>query len=159
MTPCYCGTLGGLSVLVGSLTYPSPARMFEPSCFGRLLYLEAGLTSWPLLALPGLCLMPDLWSRQPAPEASSDRHRWLWPCLPRFRLLLPLAFAVCWVVFMSGLVPYLHPSTDDGYDLPDLTLDLTILQYSSWVLACASTPCGVFVLCLCLCSLLALNFV
>ena len=60
MTPCYCGTLGGLHVLAGSLTYPSPGRMFEPSCFGRLQCLEAGLTSRPLLALPGLCLMPDL---------------------------------------------------------------------------------------------------
>ena len=60
MTPCYCGTLGGLHVLVGSLTYPSPGRMFEPSCFGRLQCLEAGLTSRPLLALPGLCLMPAL---------------------------------------------------------------------------------------------------
>ena len=60
MTPCYCGTLGGLHVLVGSFTYPSPGRMFEPSCFGRLQCLEAGLTSRPLLALPGLCLMPDL---------------------------------------------------------------------------------------------------
>ena len=60
MTPCYCGTLGGLHVLVGSLTYPSPGRMFEPSCFGRLQCLEAGLTSRPLLALPGLCLIPDL---------------------------------------------------------------------------------------------------
>ena len=60
LTPCYCGTLGGLPVLVGSLTYPSPGRMFEPSCFGRLLCHEAGLTSRPLLALPGLCLMPDL---------------------------------------------------------------------------------------------------
>ena len=60
MTPCYCGTLGGLHVLVGSLTYPSPGRMFEPSCFGRLQCLEAGLTSRPFLALPGLCLMPDL---------------------------------------------------------------------------------------------------
>ena len=59
MTPCYCGTLGGLHVLVGSLTYPSPGRMFEPSCFGHLQCLEAGLTR-PLLALPGLCLMPDL---------------------------------------------------------------------------------------------------
>ena len=28
MTPCYCGTLGGLHVLVGSLTSPSPGRMF-----------------------------------------------------------------------------------------------------------------------------------
>ena len=60
MTPCYCGMLGGFHVLVGSLTYPSPGRMFEPSCFGRLQCLEAGLTSRPLLALPGLCLMPDL---------------------------------------------------------------------------------------------------
>ena len=59
MTPCYCGMLGGLHVLVGSLTYPSPGRMFEPSCFGRLQCLEAGLTSRPLLALPGLFLMPD----------------------------------------------------------------------------------------------------
>ena len=60
MTPCYCGMLGGLHVLVGSFTYPSPGRMFEPSCFGRLQCLEAGLTSCPLLALPGVCLMPDL---------------------------------------------------------------------------------------------------
>ena len=60
MTPCYCGTLGGLHVLVGSLPYPSPGRMFESSCFGRLQCLEAGLTSRPLLALPGLCLLPDL---------------------------------------------------------------------------------------------------
>ena len=60
MTPCYCGTLGGLHVLVGSLPYPSPGRMFEPSCLGRLQCHEAGLTSRPLLALPGLCLMPDL---------------------------------------------------------------------------------------------------
>ena len=60
MTPCYCGTLGGLYVLVGSLTYPSPGRMFELSCYGRLQCQEAGLTYSPLLALPGLCLMPDL---------------------------------------------------------------------------------------------------
>ena len=55
MTPCYSSTLGGLSVLVGSLTYPSPGRMFEPSCFVRLWCHEAGLTYRPLLALPGLC--------------------------------------------------------------------------------------------------------
>ena len=60
MIPCYCGMLGGLHVLVGSLTYPSLGRMFEPSCFGRLQCLEAGLTSRLLLALPELCLMPDL---------------------------------------------------------------------------------------------------
>ena len=60
LTPCCSGMLGGLSVLVGSLTYPSPGRMFEPSCHGRLLCHEAGLTYRPLLALPGICLMPDL---------------------------------------------------------------------------------------------------
>ena len=60
MTPCYGGTLGGLHVLVGSLTYPSPGCMFEPSCFGCLQCLEAGLTSCSLLTLPGLWFMPDL---------------------------------------------------------------------------------------------------
>ena len=87
MNPCYCGTLGGLYILVGSLPYPSPGRMFEPSCYGRLLCQEDELMYRPLLALPGLCLMPDLSSGQPAPDASSDRHRWRWPCLPHFRLL------------------------------------------------------------------------
>ena len=36
MTPCNCGALGGLYVLVGSFTYPSPGRMFGPSYGGRL---------------------------------------------------------------------------------------------------------------------------
>ena len=36
MTPCFCGALGGLYVLVGSLTYPSPGRMLGPSCSGHL---------------------------------------------------------------------------------------------------------------------------
>ena len=36
LTPCNWGALGGLYVLVGSLTYPSPGRMFGPSCCGRL---------------------------------------------------------------------------------------------------------------------------
>ena len=49
MTPCNCGALGGLYVLVGSLTYPAPGRMFEPSCLGRLLCHEAGLMYRPLL--------------------------------------------------------------------------------------------------------------
>ena len=49
--------------------------------------LEAGLTSRPLLALPGLCLMPDLQSRQPAPEASSDRHSVASALSSSFRLL------------------------------------------------------------------------
>ena len=36
LTPCFCGALGGLSVLVGSLTSPSPGRMLGPSCRGHL---------------------------------------------------------------------------------------------------------------------------
>ena len=44
MNPCDCGALGGLYVLVGSLIYPSPGRMFGPSCCGRLLCRETGLT-------------------------------------------------------------------------------------------------------------------
>ena len=42
LTPCYCGVLGGLHVLVGSLTSPSPGRLFEPSSLGRLLCLRQG---------------------------------------------------------------------------------------------------------------------
>ena len=41
LTPCYCGVLGGLHVLVGSST-PSPGRLFEPSYLGRLLCLRLG---------------------------------------------------------------------------------------------------------------------
>ena len=47
MTPCNCGALGGLYVLVGSLTYPSQGRMFEPSCCGRLQCQETGLNYRP----------------------------------------------------------------------------------------------------------------
>ena len=36
LTPCYCGALGGLSVLVGSLTSPSPGHKLGPSCRGHL---------------------------------------------------------------------------------------------------------------------------
>ena len=36
MTPCDRGALGGLYILVGSVTYPSPGRMFGPSCLGLL---------------------------------------------------------------------------------------------------------------------------
>ena len=42
LTPCYCGMLGGLPVLVGSSTYPSPGCMLEPSWVGRLLCLWLG---------------------------------------------------------------------------------------------------------------------
>ena len=47
MTPCNCGALGGLYVLVGSLTYPSQGRMFGPSYGGRLTCRETGLTYRP----------------------------------------------------------------------------------------------------------------
>ena len=42
LTPCYCGVLGGLHVLVGSLTSPLPGRLFEPSSLGRVLCLRPG---------------------------------------------------------------------------------------------------------------------
>ena len=42
LTPCYSGMLGGLLVLVGSLTSPSPGRLFELSYLGRLLCLRLG---------------------------------------------------------------------------------------------------------------------
>ena len=42
LTPCYCGVLGGLHVLVGSSPSPSPGRLFEPSFLGRLLCLRLG---------------------------------------------------------------------------------------------------------------------
>ena len=42
LTPCYCGVLDGLHVLVDSLTSPSPGRLFEPSSLGRLLCLRLG---------------------------------------------------------------------------------------------------------------------
>ena len=47
MTRCNCGALGGLSVLVGSLTSPSQGRMFGPSCCGRLPCWVIGLTYRP----------------------------------------------------------------------------------------------------------------
>ena len=47
MTPCFCGALGGLSVLVGSLTSPSPGRMLGPSWRGHLTWRVTRLTSGP----------------------------------------------------------------------------------------------------------------
>ena len=47
MTPCNCGALGGLFVLVGSLTYLSPGHMLGPSCSERLPCRETGLTYGP----------------------------------------------------------------------------------------------------------------
>ena len=44
MTPYFCGALGGLSVLVGSLTSPSPGRKLGPSCRGLLTCRVTGLT-------------------------------------------------------------------------------------------------------------------
>ena len=47
LTPCYCGVLGGLHVLVGSLTSPSPGRLFEPSSgfLDSVYYLACSLDS------------------------------------------------------------------------------------------------------------------
>ena len=42
LIPCYYGVLGGLHVLVGSLTSPSPGRLFEPSSLGRVLCFRLG---------------------------------------------------------------------------------------------------------------------
>ena len=42
LTPCYCGVLGGLHVLVDSLTSPSPGRLCEPSSLGCVLCLRLG---------------------------------------------------------------------------------------------------------------------
>ena len=36
LTPCVRGALGGLYVLVGSVTYPSLGCLYGPSCRGRL---------------------------------------------------------------------------------------------------------------------------
>ena len=44
LTPCYCGALGGLTVLVGSLTSPLPGRKLGPSCHGHLACRVTGLT-------------------------------------------------------------------------------------------------------------------
>ena len=79
---------------------------------------------------------------------------WRWPCLPRFRLLQTPCY--CGVLGgLSVLVGFLtYPSnrpTDECYDLPGLTHDLTVLQYSSWVLAVASNPIGELVLSVCHC--------
>ena len=88
MTPCSCGALGGLYVLVGSSTYPSPGRMFGPSCCGHLTCRESGLTYRPpphtsrTLSIALTDGRDSLLLRHPAIDIV-----WRWPCLPRFRLL------------------------------------------------------------------------
>ena len=139
MTPCYCGTLGGLSVLVGSLPSPSPGRMLEPSCFGRCCALRLGCRPVPSSHFQDsvsclTCSHDSLLLRHPALD------------LGGFSLSSSLSVATDPLLLryagwsLSWLVHYLHPSTDACFVLPDLTLDLTVLQYSSWVLAGASTP-------------------
>ena len=80
------------------------------------------------------------------------------PVFLAFGCYWPLAFAVCWVVFVfvGALTSSLHgclfwPSGLDTW--PD---GPTILLLG---LGLCFNPCGVFVLCLCLCSLLAINLV
>ena len=47
LTPCVRCALGGLYVLVGSVTYPSPGCLYGPSCRGCLKWWETGLTYHP----------------------------------------------------------------------------------------------------------------
>ena len=47
MTPCYCGMLGGLHVLVGSSPYPSLGRMLGPSSIGLWLCWRLGCRPVP----------------------------------------------------------------------------------------------------------------
>ena len=47
LTPCYCGVLGGLQVLVGSSTYPSLGRMLGPSSIGLWLCWRLGCRPVP----------------------------------------------------------------------------------------------------------------
>ena len=47
MTPCYCGMLGGLHVLVGSSTYPLLERMLGPSSIGLWLCWRLGCRPIP----------------------------------------------------------------------------------------------------------------
>ena len=47
LTPCYCGVLGGLQVLVGSSTYPSLGRMLGPSYIGLWLCWRLGCRPVP----------------------------------------------------------------------------------------------------------------
>ena len=87
ITPCNCGALGGLYVLVDSLTYPSPGRMFGPSCCGRLPWRVTGLTYShpPRTSRTVSCLTCSQDSqllRHPAIDIV-----WRCPCLSRFRLL------------------------------------------------------------------------
>ena len=99
-TPCYSGMLGGLLVLVGSLTSPPSGRLFEPSYMGRLLCLRLGGR-----LVPSSHLQDSVYgiacSLTAAPMASSDRHSvWRWPCLPRFRLLQ----TPCYSGMLGGLL-------------------------------------------------------
>ena len=120
LTPCYCGMLGGLHVLVGSLTFPSRGRMFEPSCFGRLLCHEAGLTYRPSLHFRYCvscltCSRDSQLLRHPAIDIGG-----IGPVFLAFGCYRPLAIAVRLVVFMSWLAPSLIPHRDVCLGLPAL---------------------------------------
>ena len=112
----------------------------------------------PLLALPGLCRWSGLSHDRQFLQHPAIDIAWRWPCLPRFRLLRPLAVAVCLVVFKSWLVFgwFLNLSLQriNVMTLPGLDTGPIGLQHSSWVLALASRPMDVFVLSWCPCSLL-----
>ena len=79
-----------------------------------------GLTV-PLLAFPGLLSFALTYSR----DSLILRHPaidlvWQCPCLPRLRLLWPLAIAVHLVVFTSWLAPSLIPHRDICLSFPAL---------------------------------------
>ena len=140
MTPCYCGTLGGLSVLVGSLPFPSMGRKFGPSYLGRLLC--CGWVDVPSPPRTSRTLLTCLTGCQCG--SSCSIQRWTqYGCGPvflAFGLLRPLACAPAWWSIGPGWCLNLIPTPVNCSDLPDLTLDLLVLRYSSWGLTCLSSP-------------------
>ena len=65
------------------------------------------------------------------------------PVFLTFGLLRPLACAPAWWSIGPGWCLNLIPTPVNCSDLPDLTLDLLVLRYSSWGLSCFSSPLGV----------------
>ena len=56
---------------------------------------------------------------------------WRWPCLPRLRLLWPLAITVLLVVFTSWLAPSIIPHRDVCLDLP--AMDACRVEGLGWL--------------------------
>ena len=105
MTPCNRGALGGLYVLVGSVTYPSPGRMFGPSCSGHLKCRETGLTYRPPPRTSGLSIALTFSHASLVLLHPAIHIVWRWPCLPRFRLLKTPCHCGALGGLTSGLAP------------------------------------------------------